>query len=164
MLQPAFGSSLFSKPVVPFLWNYLCTSKFHICVLLRVTRHNCLLYDMNCYSVNSSYTSQAGIPTGRMSQIKTEPFSFTLASAPPSTSPLHLYSLCQDVILCWAPSFSPPRKVGHRPEGALLPPFPPTWETHVNMKGLHLHLTGGPSVSELIRNRPNNSSNVDELQ
>ena len=30
------------------------------------------------------------------------------------------------------------------------------------MKELYLRLTGGLSVSELIRNRPKNSSNVDE--
>ena len=42
--------------------------------------------------MNGSHTTQEGVPMGGMSQIKTEPFSFTLASAPPSASLLHLYS------------------------------------------------------------------------
>ena len=54
--------------------------------------------------------------------------------------------------------------MGHRPEGPLLAPFRPTGETWaaVNMKELYPRLTGGPSVSELIRKRPKNSSKVDE--
>ena len=54
--------------------------------------------------------------------------------------------------------------MGHQPEGPLLAPFPPTPESWaaVNMKELYLRLTGGLSVSELLRHRPKNSSNVDE--
>ena len=69
-----------------------CTSKLHIPVVLCITRHSSGLCDMNCYSMNGSHTSQGGIPMGGMSQIKTEHFSFTLASAPPSMSLLHQYS------------------------------------------------------------------------
>ncbi|KAI4543399.1 hypothetical protein MG293_006193 [Ovis ammon polii] len=71
-------------------------SKLHTRVVLCVTRYNLGLYDMNCYSLNGSHTSQGE---------------------------------------SWAA---------------------------VNMKELYLRLTGGLSVSELIRHRPTNSSNVDE--
>ena len=33
----------------------------------------------------------------------------------------------------------------------------------MNLKELYQPVAGGPTVSELIKNRPNNSSNVDEL-
>ena len=74
--------------------------------------------------MNGSHTSQGGIPQGRMSQLKTEHFLFTLESAPPSTSLLHLYSFVAKRHPVLGTQFSPPRKVGHRPEGALLAPFP----------------------------------------
>ena len=61
---------------------------------------------------------------GGMSQIKTEHFSFTLASAPPSTFLLHQYSFLAKRHPVLGTQFSPPRKMGHRPEGALLAPFP----------------------------------------
>ena len=72
-------------------WNHLRTSKLHIPVMLCVTRYSLGLYDMNCYSVNDSHTSQKVFSCENVSK-KPEQFSFTLASAPPSMSLLHLYS------------------------------------------------------------------------
>ena len=118
------GASVLSTPVVPSLMEPSCTSKLHIHVVLCVTRYSLGLYDINCYSMNGSHTSQGGIPMGGTSQIKTEHFSSPWRlHLPPHPSCISI-PLCQNVILCRAPSLSPPRKVGHRPEGALLAPSP----------------------------------------
>ena len=59
--------------------------------MLCVTRYSLGLYDMNCYSVKDSHTSQKVFSCENVSK-KPEQFSFTLASVPPSMSFLHLYS------------------------------------------------------------------------
>ena len=131
--------------------------------MLCVTRYSSGLCDMHCYSMNGSHTSQGGIPMRGMSQIKTEHFSLPWRlHLPPRPSCICTPS-CQNVILCLAPSLSPPRGWVTGMRGLCLLP-PPTRESRaaVNMKELYLHLTGGSSVSELIRSRPKNSSNVDE--
>ena len=141
---------------------FLCTSKLHICVVLCVTGYNLELYDMNCYSVNGSHTSQGGIPLGWMSQIKTEHFSFTLVPAPPSMSLLHLYSFVPKRHPVLGTQLLSSQKGGSQAWGgsdASLPPNPGNTCEH---EGAVPALTGGPSVSELIRNRPTISSNVDE--
>ena len=112
--------------------------------------------------MNGSHTSQGGIPMTAMSQIKTA-FFITLASAPPSPSLLHLYSFVSKCHSVPGTQLISTQRVGHRHEGALLAPSPHTGiKAAVNMKELYLHLTSGSSVSELIRSRPKNSSNVDE--
>ena len=61
-----------------------------------------------------------------MSQIKTEHFSLPWRLHLPPRPSCICTPLCQNVILCLAPSLSPRRKVGHRHEGALLAPSPNT--------------------------------------
>ena len=98
-----------------------------------------------------------------MSQIKTEHFSLPWRLHLPPRPSCICTPLCQNVILCLAPSLSPPRGWVTGMRGLCLLP-PPTRESRaaVNMKELYLRLTGGSSVSELIRSRSKNSSNVDE--
>ena len=153
--NPAQVYSLYLRSLCS--WTYFCTSKLHTRVVLCVTRYNLGLYDMNCCSMNGSHTSQGGIPMGGMSQIKTEHFSFNLASAPLSTSLLHQY--------CFVPIHHPvlgtqllsTQNGGSTACGAAACSLSAnTGNTGcVNMKELYLRLMGGPSVSELIRNRPN---------
>ena len=92
------------------------------------------------------------------SQVESEHSSFALVSAISPDIPPGLDSFvptCHP--WCWAASFSPQSKVGHRPEAVPLaaPPTPQTPEARaqVNMTALSLHLTGTPSVSELTRKR-----------
>ena len=132
-----------------------CTSKLHIPVVLCITRHSSGLCDMNCFSMNGSHTSQGRIPMRGMSQIKAEHFSLPWRPHLPPRPSCICTPLCQNVILCLAPSLSPPRGWVTGMRGFCLLP-PPTRESRaaVNMKELYLHLTGGSSVSELIRSRP----------
>ena len=143
-------------------WNCV-HSKLHIRVVLCGTRYSSGLCDMNCYSMNGSHTSQGGIPMGGTSQIKTEHFSSPWhLHLPPRPSCISI-PLCQNVILCWAPNSLHPERWVTGLRGLCLLPLPNTESrAALNMKELYLRLTGGPSVSELVRNRPKNSSNVDE--
>ena len=158
------GASFFSTPVLPSLMELSLYKQitYTCCVVLCVTRYSLGLCDMNCYSVNGSHTSQGGIPLGGMSQIKTEHFRLPWHLHLPPRSSYISTPFWLNVILCWAPNSLHPERWVTGLRGLCLLPFP-----NMGITGCCEHEGAVPAfdwwtVSELIRNKPNNSSNIDK--